>query len=101
MLLLDKAIRYAKDVVDGKEITTKEVKQQCQIFLDDYYEKQYDESFEFCFDEDKLLVINNLLKLFNFATGFIKGNVLEGLAGFQALFLCAILNLLSCYEKIA
>ncbi|WP_283714675.1 terminase large subunit [Clostridium perfringens] len=90
MLLLDKAIRYAKDVVDGKEITTKEVKQQCQIFLDDYYEKQYDESFEFCFDEDKLLVINNLLKLFNFATGFIKGNVLEGLAGFQALFLCAI-----------
>ena len=49
MLLLDKAIRYAKDVVDGKEITTKEVKQQCQIFLDDYYEKQYDESFEFCF----------------------------------------------------
>ncbi|BAB80824.1 terminase large subunit [Clostridium perfringens] len=90
MLLLDKAIRYAKDVVDGKEITTKEVKQQCQIFLDDYYEKQYDESFEFCFDEDKLLVINNLLKLFNFATGFIKGNVLEGLVGFQALFLCAI-----------
>ncbi len=90
MLLLDKALKYAKDVVNGKEITTKEVKQQCQIFLDDYYEKQYDESFEFCFDEDKLLVINNLLKLFNFATGFIKGNVLEGLAGFQALFLCAI-----------
>lgn len=90
MLLLDKALKYAKDVVDGKEITTKEVKQQCQIFLDDYYEKQYDESFEFCFDEDKLLVINNLLKLFNFATGFIKGNVLEGLVGFQALFLCAI-----------
>lgn len=90
MLLLDKALKYAKDVVNGKEITTKEVKQQCQIFLDDYYEKQYDESFEFCFDEDKLLVINNLLKLFNFATGFIKGNVLEGLVGFQALFLCAI-----------
>lgn len=90
MLLLDKALKYAKDVVNEKEITPKEVKQQCQIFLDDYYEKQYDESFEFCFDEDKLLVINNLLKLFNFATGFIKGNVLEGLVGFQALFLCAI-----------
>ncbi len=93
MLLLDKALKYAKDVVNGKEITTKEVKQQCQIFLDDYYEKQYDESFEFCFDENKLLVINNLLKLFNFATGLgdiIGKNVLEGLAGFQALFLCAI-----------
>ncbi len=90
MLLLEKALKYAKDVVEGKELTTGEVKQQCQIFLDDYYKRQYEEKFEFCFDKKKLLIINNLLKLFNYATGFVKGNVLEGLAGFQALFLCAI-----------
>ncbi|WP_349401351.1 terminase large subunit [Clostridium perfringens] len=90
MLLLEKALKYAKDVVEGKELTTEEVKQQCKIFLDDYYKRQYEEEFEFCFDKEKLLIINNLLKLFNYATGFIKGSVLEGLAGFQALFLCAI-----------
>lgn len=90
MLLLEKALKYTKDVVEGKELTTEEVKQQCQIFLDDYYNNQYEENFEFCFDEDKLQIINNLLKLFNYATGFVKGNVLEGLVGFQALFLCAI-----------
>ena len=36
MILLDKAIKYANDVVIGEEITTKEVVQQCTIFLDDY-----------------------------------------------------------------
>lgn len=35
--------------------------------------------------------INNLLKLFNYATGFVAGKqVLEGLDGFQALFIAAI-----------
>lgn len=91
MILLDKALKYCEDVKNGIEITTDEVKLQCQIFLDDYYINQYDEDFEFLFSEKKLKKINNLLKLFNYATGFVAGKqVLEGLEGFQALFLCAI-----------
>ncbi|NMM65488.1 terminase large subunit [Clostridium sp. P21] len=91
MILLDKALKYCKDVENDIEITTDEVKQQCKIFLEDYNINQYKNEFEFCFSESKLKIINNLLKLFNYATGFVAGkNILEGLAGFQALFLCAI-----------
>lgn len=91
MKLFDKALEYCNDVDSGKEITTKEVKQQCKIFMDDYNINQYEDDFEFYFSEEKLSIINNLLKLFNYATGFVAGeNILEGLAGFQALFLCAI-----------
>lgn len=91
MILLDKALKYCEDVLNEKEITTDEVKQQCKIFLDDYYINQYEDDFEFKFSKKKLKVINNLLKLFNYATGFVAGKpVLKGLEGFQALFLCAI-----------
>lgn len=91
MILLDKALKYCKDVVEGREITTIEVGLQCSIFIQDYYQNQYDDNFEFCFSEKKLKKINNLLKLFNYATGFVAGEqVLEGLDGFQALFICAI-----------
>lgn len=91
MTLLDKALKYCEDVLNDREITTDEVKQQCKIFLDDYYIGQYEDDFEFYFDKKKLKTINNLLKLFNYATGFVAGKqVLEGLEGFQALFLCAI-----------
>ncbi len=91
MILLDRALEYCKDVVEGREVTTWEVTLQCSIFIQDYYERQYEETFEFYLDEKKLKRINNLLKLFNYATGFVAGKqVLEGLEGFQALFLCAI-----------
>ena len=91
MILLNKALKYCGDVLNSTEITTDEVKQQCKIFYDDYYKNQYEEDFEFYFNEKKLKVINDLLKLFSYATGFVAGkNVLEGLEGFQALFLCAI-----------
>lgn len=91
MKLLDKALKYCTDVIEGTEITTVEVGLQCAIFIQDYYERQYEEDFEFYFDEKKLKKINNLLKLFNYATGFVAGKeVLEGLEGFQALFIAAI-----------
>ena len=32
MILLDKALKYCEDVVSGEEITTDEVRLQCQIF---------------------------------------------------------------------
>jgi len=91
MILLDRAIKYAEDVTEGREVTTVEVIVQCTIFLEDYNKHQYEKDFKFIFSEKKLSKINNLLKLFNFATGYVKKlNVLEGLVGFQALFLCAI-----------
>lgn len=91
MILTEKALKYCYDVVNGEEITTDEVKKQCEIFLNDYNIKQYDDNFEFCYSEKKLKVINDLLKLLNYATGFVAGkNVLDGLVGFQALFLCAL-----------
>ncbi len=91
MILLDKALRYCEDVASGKEITTDEVKQQCNLFMDDYNFNQYVDNFEFCFSVKKLEIINKILKLMNYATGFVAGQcVLYGLAGFQALFLCAL-----------
>lgn len=91
MLLLDEALKYCEDVVECREITTEEVRLQCKIFLEDYKNNQHLDEFEYYFDENKLKIINNLLKLFNFATGFVSGKkVLEGLEGFQCLFLCAI-----------
>lgn len=90
MLLLDRAIDYAEKVVKGEEITTKEVIIQCKWFLRDL-KRQNEEEFQFYFDEKKLLVINNLLRLFNFATGFVAGKqVLENLVGFQCFLIVNI-----------
>ena len=91
MILLDKAFKYANDVVSGKEVTTWEVKKQCEIFLNDYNNRQFEDSFEFYFDEKKLKKINSLLKLINFATGFVaEKQVLDSLANFQAFFITNI-----------
>ncbi|RUT54666.1 terminase-like family protein [Clostridium botulinum] len=91
MILLERAIKYATDVVEGKEITTWEVTKQCNIFIQDYYKRQYKSEFEFCLDETELLKINNLLRLANFATGYLADNeVLENLAPFQCFFICNI-----------
>lgn len=89
--LTELAIKYAKDVVEGKEITTWEVKAQCKIFLNDYNNRQYKEDFEFYYDEKKVTKISKLLKLINFATGFVAGkDVLNNLANFQAFFIANI-----------
>ncbi|UZP04870.1 terminase large subunit [Clostridium botulinum] len=91
MMLLDNAIKYANDVINGDEITTKEVIQQCKIFLNDYENRQYNDEFKYYFDENKLQTIENLLKLFNYATGFVAGQpVLEGIVPFQCFFLTNI-----------
>ena len=90
-ILLKKAFRYIDDVLSGKEITTWEVKRQCEIILEDYKVNQFKEDFEFYFDEEQVLKINNLLKLINYATGYVAGQcVLDGLANFQAFFIVNI-----------
>lgn len=91
MILEERAIQYANDVIDGKEITTWEVKKQCEIFINDYKETQFQDDCVFYFDENKLSVINNLLKLLNFATGFVaRKQVLENLAPFQCFLITNI-----------
>ena len=91
MILLDKALKYAESCVSGEEITTWEVKRQCEIFLEDYNKNQYEDNFEFYFDENKLKKVNNLLKLFNMATGFNENeSALSAIWGFQALLLVNI-----------
>ncbi|MBW9154869.1 terminase TerL endonuclease subunit [Clostridium tagluense] len=90
-ILLERALQYANDVTEGREVTTVEVIVQCTIFLNDYHKRQHEDDFEFYFDEEECLKINNLLKLFNFATGFVEGKqVLENLAPFQCFFLANI-----------
>ena len=75
MLLLDNAIKYVNDVLSGKEVATWEIVEQCKVFKEDYETNQYRENFEFYFDEDKLLVINNLLTLLNFAQDLLQVNL--------------------------
>lgn len=91
MILLDKAIKYANDVVKGKEITTKEVIIQCQWFLKDL-NRQHNDDFKYYFDNKEVEKIESILKLINFATGLgvVRKCVLEGLWGFQAFFLVNI-----------
>ena len=52
-------------------------------------EKQEDDNFKFYFAHDKLQIIENLLKLFNFATGLnvIGTPILYGLHSFQCFFI--------------
>jgi len=88
-MLLEKATQYAEDCISGKEITTPEVIQQCKWFISDR-EKENDESFPYRFHEEKLKVIEGILKLLNFATGFVTGSVHDGIALYQAFFITNI-----------
>lgn len=86
-MLYEQALKYANDVISGKEITTEEVKTQCGYFLCDL-EKQKQNDFRYYIDFKKISIIENLLKLLNFATGFVAGKqVLENLAGFQCFLI--------------
>lgn len=87
-MILEKAIQYATDVISNKEITTKEVKIQCEWFLLDL-EKQKENDFKYYFDDEEIKKIEGILLLLNFATGLgvIGKSILEGLEGFQAFFL--------------
>jgi phage terminase large subunit-like protein len=90
-MLLEKAIEYAHDVIDEKEITTKYVKKQCQIFLNDL-EKVDSAEFAYFFDYEAIEQIEGILALLYFATGIGTKNktILEGLANFQAFFICNV-----------
>ena len=86
-MIFEQAKKYADNVVNGKEITTPEVIQQCKWFLEDL-ESQKLAPYNYYLDFDEIEKIEGILKLLNFATGIdvVGKNVLENLADFQAFF---------------
>jgi phage terminase large subunit-like protein len=90
-ILLDNAVRYAKNVISGVEIAPKEVKTQCMWFLNDYYLRQDDPDFRFYFDEEKIDGIEAILEVITFATGFSAGlSLISGMADFQCFFIANV-----------
>lgn len=89
--MIEKARQYAQEVIDGTEIAPKEVQIQCKWFFEDLA-KQESDGFPFYFDEDEVEKLGELLQLLNFATGLgtIGKTIYEGLAPFQAFFLCNV-----------
>lgn len=91
MILLDRALDYCNKIVNNEINSHWRVKKQCEKFLYDYNTRQYDDNFDFYFDEKKLKIVNNLLKLFIFSKGKYSGeSVLKHLCGYQCLLICAI-----------
>lgn len=89
-MLHDMAVQYARDVLDGKEITTKEVIIQCEWFFRDL-ERQHEEDYPFYFDLDEIQRVEDILNLLVFPTGFKAGQpMLDNLAPFQTFFLVNI-----------
>lgn len=89
--MINKAIQYAQDVVDGKEVTPNEVIQQCKWFLEDYENKQHNDDFPYYLDFEEIEKIEGILEILTFATGFLAGkSLLDGLVGFQAFFIVNI-----------
>lgn len=90
-MLLEKAKEYANDCISKKEITTFEVKKQCEWFLEDL-EKQNNDYYPYYFDTKQIGIIEGILKLLNFATGLgVTGkSIYNGLENFQAFFIANI-----------
>lgn len=90
-MLLEKAKKYAEDCISGKEITTFEVKKQCEWFLEDL-EKQNNEYYPYYFDTKQIGIVEGILKLLNFATGLhiVGKSIYEGLENFQSFFIANI-----------
>jgi len=90
-VLLENAKRYAIDVVSGKEVTTSEVKRQCEWFLQDL-QKQKEDDFPYYLDENELIKVEGILSLLNFATGLgvVGKPILYNLWDFQCFFLANI-----------
>src|SRR6476620_3116752 len=87
-MLFDKVLQDAYDVVDGKEVTNKYVKRQCEWFLSDL-ERQDSDDFAFFFDQEAVATVEGICELLNVATGVgvVGTTVLESTVGFQAFFL--------------
>ena len=88
MKLKELAFKYAKDVAEGREITTWELEYLCKKCLNDYEKRQYDEEFPYYFDENALTVYEGLMSLMVYPSGFAEGEpILDHIAPFQAFFI--------------
>lgn len=97
LLLYDLGMKYLYDVIEGKEIVNKQMYKACKRLQNEYEVKQFDENWNYYFDVKQVEKINNLLKLLNFATGFVAGKpILNNLAPYQAFL---ILNLFAWRYK--
>ena len=90
-MLYENAMRYAEAVISGEQLTTKEVKIQCEWFLRDQ-RREKNSDYPYYFDKEIAVKIENLLKLMNFATGIrvIGKSIYEGLEDFQSFFLANV-----------
>ncbi|MFW5672374.1 MAG: terminase large subunit [Acetivibrio ethanolgignens] len=90
-MLYEKAKRYAERCISGEEITTQEVKMQCEWFLRDL-RRQHNEDYPYYFDLEELKKIDALLQLMYFATGLgvVGKSIYEGLEDFQAFFIANV-----------
>lgn len=80
--------QYAADVIDGKINAPKYVRKQAQIFKD----VADGSSDKYIIDINKVSLIDGFLKLMIMPKGLLKGKTLyESLAGFQWLFIIAVL----------
>lgn len=83
----NKALEYALNVVNGKEVTGKYVKKECERFIW-RYENQNTDKFPYIFDKSIVYKINTILYRLKFPTGFKTGErILEGLFDFQFFIL--------------
>lgn len=90
-MLLEKAKKYANDVIIGKELAPPEVKTQCEWFLRDL-ELAKKPNYKYYFDRKEIKIVEGILKLLNFATGLhvVGKSIYNGLEDFQAFFLANV-----------
>src|SRR5437763_3651329 len=83
-----KSYQYALSIVNGEINAPKFVIMQCQQFI--YISDGKDD--KYMIDEDKIDMIDNLLKLMKMAKGLDAGSsVYDVIAGFQSFFIIAVL----------
>lgn len=68
-MLLDKALEYVDKVIEGEIKAPKEVKQQCEMFLDDYNRCINGLDDEYFFDTVDIEVAEDILSLVRFPKG--------------------------------
>lgn len=91
-MLFKQAKQYAEDVLAGKEITTPEVRWECERFIKNL-KSQNKKDFPYFMDKESLKVIDNLLSVMYMATGVreVVGKTIgESLQNFQAFFLTSV-----------
>lgn len=90
-MLLDKALEYVDKVIEGEIKAPKEVKQQCEMFFDDYNRCINGLDDEYFFDTVDIEVAEDILSLVRFPKGvFANEIILPRLTGYQALLIVAL-----------